>query len=283
MHKVLLLIGLIMSFHSMADDMKILSWNAFMLPKPIKFTYQAERTNLIIQAMAKSDYDMIFFQEAFPQSFRNKVTRALSETFPHHEYLGRRFGSPTVFGSGLFVLSKYPITQTNWVYYNSCAVADCFASKGTLLLTVKLPSGKQIQMGSTHLQAGGNSKRVRIRRKQIQQMKKLLSERSLPEIPVVMLGDFNIDLHSEPFQELLRELDLKNSKLEGELDHSNGFPVECYSKPGSDDKELIDHILSGNKSHLVVSGKKIRPFSGMINGKDCPLSDHYGIEAVLTF
>ena len=36
-----------------------------MLPKPIKFSLQAERTPLIINEMIKSQADVIFLQEAF--------------------------------------------------------------------------------------------------------------------------------------------------------------------------------------------------------------------------
>lgn len=252
-----------------------------MLPKPIKFTYQAERTVLIGKELKKGDYDVIFLQEAFPGWFHKHLYTETKNTYPHQHYLKRPFISHTVFGSGLYVLSKFPITDKSRVYYHSCRKADCFAAKGLSLISFQLPGGKEVQIGNTHLQAGKNIKSDRIRMKQLKQVKKHLASTEKPGVAQIVLGDINIDAKDENFPKALELLNMSSTQLEGDLDYTNGFPITCYNKPGDDEKEWIDHIWVSKKSDARITGKKVKVFRGLINNRECPLSDHYGVEATI--
>lgn len=252
-----------------------------MLPKPIKFTYQAERTRLITDILNKSEYDLIFLQEAFPGYFHDHIFGKTRLKYPYQYYLKRPFFSHTVFGSGAYLLSRYPIKAKDKVYYDACRRADCFAAKGMLLATIELPGGKVIQIGNTHLQAGKNSKSSRIRLKQLEQVRQLLTKHSKPGVTQIVLGDINIDAKHEDFKKALNLLNMVSHPLSGEIDHTNGFPITCYNKPGDDVKEWIDHIWLSENSEVKILNKKVRIFTGLINDKECPLSDHYGVEATL--
>lgn len=281
MKKLILILCLFFSFNTFAEDIKVLTWNVFMLPKPIKFTYQAERTTLIGEELNKGHYDVIFLQEAFPGWFHKHIYQMTKAKYPHQHYLKRPFISHTVFGSGLYVMSKFPIKDKSRVYYSSCRNADCFAAKGLSLITFQLAGGKEIQIGNTHLQAGQNYKSDRIRMKQLNQVKKHLASVAKPGVPQVILGDINIDAKDEDYPKALKLLNMSSTPLEGDIDHSNGFPTLCYNKPGDDEKEWIDHIWISKNSSTGISGKKVKVFSGLINNRQCPLSDHYGVEATL--
>lgn len=270
-----------MSVH--AEDVKLLSWNIFMLPKPIKFSHQKERTDLIIKEINNSDFDLIILQEAFAGEFQKKVKKNASKKFPHQYYLKRQNGSLTVYGSGVYYLSRFPINVLKETYFSECAKADCFASKGSPLVEVSLPSGKKIQVASTHLQAGHNDQSSEIRFKQLTQIQMMMLPSIRMGVPQFLIGDLNIDaLHGTDYQKALKHLNMTSGPLEGDLQYTNGYPIDCYEKPGDDQKEWIDHIfLFQNNVNVQVASKKVRPFNGMINNKECPLSDHWAVEAVI--
>ena len=150
-------------------------------------------------------------------------------------------------------------------------------------MTFKLPGGKEVQIGNTHLQAGHNQKASQIRLKQLQQVKKLLEKNKKPGLSQILLGDINIDAKHADFPVALGILNMKTDPLVGPLDYTNGYLVSCYNKPGDNTKEWIDHILITKDSEARILNRKVRTYSALINNQDCPLSDHYGIEATLSY
>lgn len=267
-----------------AEEVKLLTWNVFMLPKPIKFSYQKERTDLIIKEILASPYDVIVLQEAFAGEFQEKTKKLTSKKYPHQFYLKRKPGSLTVYGSGVYYLSRIPMKELDSVYFNDCAKADCFASKGSALMEFTLPSGKKFQVASTHLQAGHNENSSKIRFNQLKQIQGMMLPKLTFGVPQFLVGDLNIDAnHGNDYNRALTMLAMTSGPLQGELNYTNGYPIECYEKPGDDQKEWIDHIFTfANAVPVQVLAKKVRPFNGLINHKECPLSDHWGVEATLS-
>ncbi len=252
-----------------------------MLPKPIKFSLQAERTPLIIDELLKSQADVIFLQEAFQLEFRDELLKKLKKIYTHQYYLDRQPGTLTVYGSGVYLLSRYPFKILHKVYFDDCAKADCFASKGTFLAEMTTPSGQKVQFAPTHLQS--NDAQSAIRLKQLADINAVFTINAQNGVPQFLIGDLNIDaLDGTEYKTALDYLHMSSTPLEGEPGYTNGFPTICYNKPGDDKKEWIDHIwLKPIISNARVSNKKVRPFSGILEGKNCPLSDHYAVEAIL--
>lgn len=265
-----------------AGELKILTWNVFMLPKPIKFSLQDERADLMVKEFEKGKYDVIVLQEAFDWKFQARLRRNLSKVYPHQDYLSRKVFSFTVYGSGVYYLSKYPFKKLGHIHYTKCATADCLASKGSSVIELLLPYNKKIHIASTHMQSGGSEKSVNVRLDQLGQLKGLFARTSQQNIPLIFLGDFNINaLKGSEYPRALALLGMTSTPLEGDLGYTNGFPTLCYKKPGSDEKEWIDHIFV--KGPAAIKGKQVVPFFGDIKGKKCALSDHWGVEGVLTF
>lgn len=278
--KSILIILLFISSATQAAEVKLLTWNVFMLPKPIKFTLQEERTEIITNQLLKSNYDIVLLQEAFSGDFQRTLKKKTIKKFPYQYYLGREPGTLTVYGSGLYYMSRFPMKELIKGYYKECKNADCFASKGLAVMEISLPSGEKLQIGNTHLQASKELSEIRF--KQLSMLKSLFLVTEKPGIPQVLAGDLNIDaLHGSDFSKALTFLNMKSHPLEGELKYTNGYAIDCYKKPGDDQQEWLDHILVNNKSSMNVSSKYVKPFSGTINNRDCPLSDHYGVEATL--
>jgi len=86
---------------------KILSWNIYMLPHLVAaHSNKSERATVIGETLMRSDYDVIFFQEAFHSTARNKILTQLQNKFPYHAGpANRRFFSLKT-NSGLWIFSK---------------------------------------------------------------------------------------------------------------------------------------------------------------------------------
>lgn len=252
-----------------------------MLPKPIKFTYQSERAEFIINELKNSNYDVVLLQEAFSEDFRKQLKTKLFSKYPHQSYLGRKRGSFTIYGSGAYLLSRLPISILENVHYADCAKTDCFASKGLSLAKIKLSPTQEIQIANTHLQSGKEKGEIRF--KQLEQIKRVLDFHRKASVPQVLVGDLNIDaIEGDDFLKALSFLKMKNHPLEGDIQFTNGYPIDCYNKPGDDKKEWIDHIFLNQDFHGSVKNKKVKVFKAFLGGKECPLSDHYAVEATLS-
>lgn len=253
-----------------------------MLPRPVNFTKQAARATVMVQQLQNAPYDVILFQEAFLHSFRKKMGQALKAEFPHQAFLNKSIRLFHFLNSGLFVASRYPFKILDHYYFTRCRHSDCYASKGVLLIEVSLPGGKQIQLAMTHTQAWDDNLAREIRLSQFQEIRELLNRHAVHGIPQVLAGDFNIEASSDDFKSMLRILEMENTPLSGELAHTSGFAIDCYKKPGGNHPQWIDHILLHPRdSAAVLINKRIKPFNGMLQGRDCALSDHHGIEAVI--
>ena len=252
-----------------------------MLPKPIKFSLQAERTPLIINELEKSKADVIFLQEAFQSEFRQKMLNKLKSLYPHQFYLHRQPNTLTVYGSGVYLLSRHPFKILDKVYFDDCANADCFASKGTFLVEITTPAGQKVQFAPTHLQASGALAAMRL--KQLADINAIFAINAQNGVPQFLIGDLNIDgLSGSEYKTALDYMNMTSTPLEGEPGYTNGFPTICYTKPGDDNKEWIDHIwLKPIISTARVLNKRVRPYNGVLEGKECPLSDHYAVEATI--
>lgn len=261
-----------------AADLRVLSWNTYMLPKPIKMSNQEVRTKVIAEKLKGEAYDFIFMQESFTQSFRNYVGKALRSEYPYQYYLeNNKFVYP-FFGSGLFLLGKHPFKVVDKVYYKKCGAADCWASKGAVLIESRLPSGNIVQFAVTHLQAKEKLGSVRIF--QLNQVKQMLDKNKKSGVPQLLVGDLNIDTKEPEFEQGQNLMEMSATELSGPIDHTN--VIECYKKPDAQ-KEQIDHIWVSRDTDLKDSSLVARDFSYEYRGKTCQAADHYAVEGQFTF
>lgn len=102
-------------------------------------------------------------------------------------------------GSGLILLSDYPITRVHRLSYSSqsCAGFDCLAAKGAMLARLTLPGGRAVDVATTHL----NSRRAsgvaydRANRAwlvQTEELRTFIAANRDPAVPLVLGGDFNV-------------------------------------------------------------------------------------------
>lgn len=276
MIRLILFLLLLPSFAS-ATDVKFLSWNAYMLPSPIKKSVQKVRTHVIGQQLAHSDYDILFFQEAFMGSFRKSLTERLGTEYPYSYYLKKR-RIFSIFGSGVFVMSRHPFRVLDKIRYKKCEGADCFSDKGAPLIEMDLPNGKTVQFVPTHLNAG--KKNELIRQAQVKQIATLLAKHRKDGVPQVVLGDLNIEADTPEYYNALDRVEMQPVQMIGEVRTTNSVMNECF-KTGTN-KKWIDHIWTDSYAR-AESTLEVKVFGFEYRGRKCASSDHHAIEGQLSF
>lgn len=266
-----------------ASELKILSWNLFMLPKPINFSLQRTRTKLMAELLPDTGHDIYFFQEAFAGKTKKQLTKAFNKSHPFHASLDSDKKFPHFLGSGLLVFSRFPFKVIGRDYYKDCAHTDCFAAKGVLLVEVTLPDQKKIQIATTHLQAWEDQKAIKIRSLQLKQVHKLFEKNIKPDVPQILVGDLNIDgLIPDEYNMALQILNMTSAPLQGPQPATNGYTIDCYKKPGKDNTpQWLDHVwINPHQSKAIVLSRKALEYKGIFKkNKVCYLSDHRPIEA----
>ncbi len=268
----------------MTEEIKLLTWNVFMLPPPINFSKQKLRASHISQKLVESDYDIILLQEAFMNSTRKSIARSLKEKYPYQEHLRKSKKLLHFVNSGLFIASKFPLKVLGYHYYNNCTHSDCLSSKGVLLVEVTTRTGLKLQVAMTHLQAWEDEKAMAVRTAQFDEIKTLLNKHLTPNVPQILAGDLNVDgkLNIE-YPQGLEHLGMTSTPLSGPIMGTNGFSVDCYKIPDLKSQEQwLDHVwVKENNTNIKVLRKTVVPFTGILNTKECSLSDHHGVEAII--
>ncbi len=281
----LLILLCLLPLSSFAQEIKVLTWNTFLIPPPWNTTKQKERAAIMAVKLPAMGHDVMFFQETFFDKKRKLLIKGLKETHPYIAVPKKGTKFNQFQDSGLFIASKYPMVVLDQVIYEDCAKSDCMASKSAILVEITLPNDKKIQMVDTHLQAWNEPKTIAVRKKQLMQIKEMLAAYVKPGIPQVLVGDLNIDGKVEPeYSSSVAMMEMTSVPLVGEIRSTNGFSTDgCFKNPGgSKEGEWIDHMwLNANGTKTEIHSKTVVPIFGQLKSGECPLSDHYAVEAII--
>lgn len=289
LRRFLLFLGLAMfSFSSLADELRLMAWNVYMLPPPIIFSKQKERTRLQMSALKdlSASNDVLVISEAFQSRYKRHLLKEMENDYPYQYVQKRRGGLLQLkfMSSGIVVLSKFPLKFLGEVYYDECAIADCFASKAALLVELTLVGGSRVQILATHMQAGSKEKMVRVRTSQVAQIKSLLDEFMEPGVPQIVAGDLNIDSRKEvEFEKMISTLGLHPLADSMKMMSTLAEKVGCFGKDHSGAQENLDHILlRNNNSEASLSEEAVVHIRDLFSSKEeCDLSDHHAVQSLL--
>lgn len=260
------------------NELKVLSWNIYMLPgitnlsKEISKSNKKERVAQITDYMNASDYDIIVFQEAFHIPSRKYLAKNLKEQF-QYQYGPLNKGFIKV-NSGIFIVSKIPLTELQTIQYKDCNSSDCFARKGCGIFEGEV-DGNKFQILGTHM---NSTKEQYIRESQYEQLfSQLLKVHEKEGVPQIICGDLNTkQSDEESYNSMLKKLDAIDIQTKGTLKHTTVT-----------DRVIIDYILiRHNLSKVVAIDKQIRRFEAktkMIDLLDGTLSDHLAVEVTFRF
>ncbi len=267
--------------HIKKDDdrnLKILSWNIYMLPPVVPQKGKRERAHAIVEELMHSDYDIIVFQEAFLTAARHIISKGLGTIYPYqYGPINRKPGLKI--SGGVWILSKIPMTPLKVIQFRDCATWDCMARKGAVLME-GVWNGRPFQLMGTHLQADQFQE---VRFKQMDQIyTELLSPFNRPGVPQLICGDMNTEAEiKDRYCAMLDCFGAENGDISGvekcTYDGVNNYIAQSF---GVKNKTTYDYILVRNNGIKIKSVKRF--VSVLKKGKKF-LSDHYGIACEVAF
>ncbi len=175
--------------------LKILTWNVWMMPW---FTFQSpenkKRAGVIADELLKLDADILCLEKVFDGGAHKVLSKALKARFPF-QYGPANSKFSIKVNSGVWVASRFPLSEYHEIQFRDCAGVECFSRKGAMLLTGSF-HGHPFQILATHLQgeegASYTAAHQQIRDRQMTQIRdELLTPFAKPGVPLFLCGDFD--------------------------------------------------------------------------------------------
>lgn len=271
-------------------SIRLLTYNMFLRPPGISDRggdWKSER----VADFGKyaSDFDVICFQEAFStMSTHLKALRRVCRDAGLKHYAWptspKTFMGGSLVDSGLFIVSRYPLTAVAFVPFGRSAGPDALAYKGAQVVAVHVDDGgdeekaKPLLLVNTHLQASylaDETDNADTRASQLRQLVDVVH--SYPShVPAVVVGDFNIervDLPGFDARDRVKGKSMRRFYHEGRTVSRASAPADCPSRTVK-----IDHLLG---RHVTVEDAKLHPFPSDTELGAC--SDHKGLSATIEF
>ena len=271
-----------------ADELRILSWNIYMLPHALfPKTGQLERAEAIVEQLKNEAYDVLVFQEAFEKKAREILWEGLKEKFPFATGPGKN-GFFKI-NSGVWILSRFEFSSVAEIEFNTCKIADCMSKKGAIL--VELAKGEKLfQIIGTHLQSENYPE---VRKEQFKDIaEKLLKPFEKENVPQFIVGDLNTAPDEAGYSDMLTLLDAedctprKTKSWLKDLVTWGGRENDLFETDSKRTPQLLDYILvkeNGKCSTLIDRTIEViqQAWDKTKTRKD--LSDHYAVAALIRY
>ena len=268
---------------SVNPPLKILSWNIYMLPPLAKFTGKQRRAKQIGNLLTDSDFDIVVFQEAFHGAARRKIARRMKANFPHILGPANKRWYSLKTNSGIWILSKIPLTKLAELDFDYCEGIDCWSRKGALLAEGEF-QGQTFQILGTHLEAGGpRDKKVG----QYRELDSLLSEFRKNDVPQIAAGDFNTKKFQDTtwYNQLVSILAVEDGPILSEQQYtSDSFVNDIKIHRGDQKKKgVIDFVFYRENGIETTINRYVRMPRWQWSKQCKDLSDHFAVEAQVEF
>lgn len=165
----------------MKSQVSVLTYNVWLRPEYLFYNNQEKRTLEISKNIEKENYDIVLLQECFDKKCIKILTEKLNKIYP---YIIFPHIEGTLVNSGLFVLSKYPLSNVEFYKFPRLIGADKFASKGFTKFNISIDS-TLISIMLLHQQSGNSKKRYKIRQDNLSLIYKNKTD--------IIGGDFNTE------------------------------------------------------------------------------------------
>jgi endonuclease/exonuclease/phosphatase family metal-dependent hydrolase len=176
--------------------LSILTWNIFMMPPWIhESPRNGPRAAAIGAALLEQDFDILCLQKAFDGNAREILAGALGARYPHR-YGPANDGCSLKISSGVWVLSRHPLTEAREIQFDACSNVECFSRKGALSLR-GVCAGGPFQLIATHLQ-GEEGARFTPEHQHVRDLQMVqLRDTLMGSLPVILCGDLGTPRFSD--------------------------------------------------------------------------------------
>lgn len=180
-------------------------------------------------------------------------------------------------GSGLWILSEFPVERAETLDYRDCTGFDCLANKGALHVRVFVPALlRSLDLYGTHMNADEPPAKpedsMAARVAQIREFAAFVARTRAPKAPLVAAGDFNFLPGNADYAAFASRVPAGNPA------ESCAAAGACTGDaPGPVWRASVDHhFFAAAESLEVAPSHFAQTFKEPHEGK--PLSDHLGLE-----
>jgi len=225
-------------------------------------SHRTERIEAVAQILKRFDPDIVGLQEIWIEKDRQALLSSLKDSRLHYSCY---FRSGLV-GSGLFVLSAYPIVE-QWFYrFTSKGIwwklwhGDFWGGKGIALTRIQIIDGIFVDFYNAHSHSfyDESGEYDEVRSSNLTEIVQFVKNTSLPNTPAIVVGDFNCNMQQPQWNSLVSEDYLQRAMIiESEIDH-------------------IMVARNGNYTHDITHSFEILESAQLEDGSLVCVSDHPG-------
>lgn len=276
--KIAILLVLLISVQAIvrSKEIKILSWNIFMVPPIIFKSCQQERAYLIAAYIKNQNADVVVLEETFMKSTRKIIQDNVRDTFPYFSKITKRGVLKN--NSGVWIMSKFPIQNQHFLKYRNRKGSDIFSKKGAVFVEVEIEN-KKIQLIATHTQS--LKKFEKTRQKQFGQLKRELADVFFNDsVPQLIIGDLNCDYYdTTAYEQMIKTFDVLPPTYFGEPYSCDGLTNDLGYTFFDSTRETLDYILLRREHQNIASVQPIEILHPKMEKYFCKkpflhLSDH---------
>ncbi len=257
--------------------LRILTYNVQFLPGfAIHLKHFPHKRALhIADAIIADSIDVVVFQEMFDARGRRMLEKKMRDVFPYMVGPGSNKPKGWRKGSGVMMMSRYPLKPLEKIKYSECKGIDCLAGKGVMAVEVDYPL-QRFQIFGTHLQAFSVGD---VMLSQLNDFGALLRKHQMPDVPQFSAGDFNIrKADTVLYAALLRALQSEDGELTGEVQWTSDFATNDMNHYKDEYRDLIDYILyKGNGIQPQSIKREVKIYRHRWSKRNQDLSDHFGV------
>jgi endonuclease/exonuclease/phosphatase family metal-dependent hydrolase len=255
--------------YAQSEQIKVLVFNTWGVPL---ITEDHQRFPNTMKQIEELNPDVVVLTEVFTKKGKRNF---ISTQYPHQAQGGRAFPRPV--GSGLRILSKFPIHNRATLTFNNCKKSDCLSKKGAVLVTLTSPTGKLFNLVATHLNSAGGAE---TRNSQLNQLARFAEDYEDAQAPTLIAGDFNFGPESTEAQHAVQKLQTQDAWTQTQSHDAPGYTYDCFENSYARDYAIRtrDLIFRERLDYLFYRGA-IEPVSTQLvfNQPGQALSDHYGV------
>jgi endonuclease/exonuclease/phosphatase family metal-dependent hydrolase len=156
---------------------------------PSQAYYDRLRLYDIISQIQYLKPDIVGLSEVWADRSKERFIRDLRDILPYSAW--EHSNSPLQMGSGLLLLSKFPLSNISFTRYDYLVGDYWFRHRGFILVTAEIHWQKFLIV-CTQLQSGNDEAAIIARKSNLLQLQYDISQAADASTPVILLGDLNI-------------------------------------------------------------------------------------------
>lgn len=188
--------------------LSVMTWNICGIGGSMELSHGGvadwnKRLSNIVKEIEQENPDILCLQEVHDTDLSNDLYKRLKDRYAYfYMHIG-----PNAFGSnsGNYVASKYPLKDFTFTEFDASIGSGKWQKKGFANFTVISDNKPLVHIVTTHLQYGelidGRGKIIEVRNSQLSQIMYSCFHCQEKNIPVLLVGDLNIEMDSEEYED----------------------------------------------------------------------------------